>query len=488
MAERRNSPIITVKQPYRTSDGTLLYLGTSTEVQRDANGKYVPGSAVTSLRLYDTTFSPLGTDFKTVATRKAGEPWTFTQGADGKPIAGSDLQKTLSNQNSLLNKNLNNNITTALGAPLQGVPAGEVNKNTKQDANKATGLNQNTAKNEENTGNASNTSTAGAGSTDPKVTQQQLNNLVIGRSDIRKPTEYQNLVYPTDLESSRQDIIQFTMSEYVPKQLNTNVVQQLESGISQESFLGDRSKSIRAGQAKVSGGRVTLPIQPTISDSNAVVWNDQTINPFQAAVGSFASSLIEGNTNLEGSSDSKTNQDQQSRNALREFIGKYLAGEAAGGEGQQLFTRTTGAVLNPNLELLFTGPSLRSFNFTFTMSAREQSEAVTIKQIIRFFKQGMSVKRAESSLFLKTPHVFDIKYVYRGNGQNEVHPWLNTFKTCALTNCSVNYTPAGSYATFTDGAMTQYDLSLTFTELEPIYDDDYTRNVPNGNADTHIGY
>ena len=39
---------------------------------------------------------------------------------------------------------------------------------------------------------------------------------------------------------------------------------------------------------------------------------------------------------------------------------------------------------------------------------------------------------------------------------------------------------------FEDGAMASYQLDLTFQELEPIYDDDYTDL--DGNRDTQIGY
>ena len=79
---------------------------------------------------------------------------------------------------------------------------------------------------------------------------------------------------------------------------------------------------------------------------------------------------------------------------------------------KSLFTRTTGAIVNPNLELLFNGPQLRTFSFNFVMSARENREAQQIRKIIRFFKQGMTVKRAKSSLYLKSPNTFAISYIY----------------------------------------------------------------------------
>ena len=90
-------------------------------------------------------------------------------------------------------------------------------------------------------------------------------------------------------------------------------------------------------------------------------------------------------------------------------------------------------------------------------------------QIIRFFKQGMLPIRSKSNLFLKAPNTFQLTYKTKG----EIHPYLNSFKECALKSCDVNYTPENSYSTYTDGVMTAYSMTLAFGELEPIYNDDY---------------
>jgi hypothetical protein len=131
---------------------------------------------------------------------------------------------------------------------------------------------------------------------------------------------------------------------------------------------------------------------------------------------------------------------------------------------------------------LFQGPTLRPFSFTFKLSARSKEEAKAIRSIIRFFKQGMSPIRTQSQLFLKAPHTFQIEYLHR----KKEHNFLNKFKECALQSFSVDYTPEGQYATFTDGAMVSYQISMQFQELEPIFNDDYG-NSENG-PDTQIGY
>ena len=151
-------------------------------------------------------------------------------------------------------------------------------------------------------------------------------------------------------------------------------------------------------------------------------------------------------------------------------------------------------MINPNLELLFESPSLRDFSFTFKMTPRSKSEAIRVRTIIRYFKQAMSVKRSESVLLLKAPHTFRIQY----KTSNQDHPYLNRFKECALTNCSVNYTPDGQYMSYDDSdpngrSMTAYELSLSFNELEPIFDDDYDKDFDGVDEKdvlpfTNIGY
>ena len=84
----------------------------------------------------------------------------------------------------------------------------------------------------------------------------------------------------------------------------------------------------------------------------------------------------------------------------------------------------------------------------------------------------MAVKKAASEVFLKAPNVFEIEYQ---SGEGNTHQSLNRIKTCALLGCDVDYTPDGSYMTFNDEqrTMTSYQLSLRFSELDPIYNTDY---------------
>ena len=84
--------------------------------------------------------------------------------------------------------------------------------------------------------------------------------------------------------------------------------------------------------------------------------------------------------------------------------------------------------------------------------------------------------RSTSNLFLLTPNIFTVEYIYNAKGENagQQHPYLNIFKPMAMTNLNVNYTPDGTYMTYNEtGSLTSYDLQMSFGEIEPIYADEY---------------
>ena len=276
------------------------------------------------------------------------------------------------------------------------------------------------------------------------------------------------LVYPTKLAESKQDIIRFNMLKYDPKKFST------ERG--NLGGFGER-------QVRNSIGTVTLPIPNGISDTNAVTWGGETMNAVEAMLGNIALTSIKSGFAAGAGEVQKTGENLQSGSKeVQSGLAAAFTGLALGSSGGQFLSRTAGAVLNPNLELLFSAPTLRPFNFTFKLASRSETESKTIRSIIRFFKQGMSPQRSQSNLFLRAPHTFQIQYLHR----NEEHKFLNKFKECALQSFNVNYTPEGQYATFNDGAMVSYQITMQFQELEPVFNDDYTSLDQNN--DTEIGF
>jgi hypothetical protein len=277
----------------------------------------------------------------------------------------------------------------------------------------------------------------------------------VGLKPTRKAGRFQ---YPLEMDV-KQDKIKFLSCEIETRSESTS------SGF-QFGFPGPTYKKV--------GEPVFLSIQAPISDQNSVDWGPDSINAIESALYGKSKGLMDDveNINLSGELNNivKTFGDYQGQ------IKKFLAGQAAG--INNILARTDSAILNPNLELLFQGPQLRPFTFQFKMSARSEDEAKEIKSIIKYFKYYMSVRKSEDELFLKAPCVFTIQYI---KGEDPRHPGINLIsptdntKACALTNCSVDYTPLGTYMTYDDpgATMVSYTLSLQFQEIEPIYNTDY---------------
>ena len=202
---------------------------------------------------------------------------------------------------------------------------------------------------------------------------------------------------------------------------------------------------------KLTKYNIQLPMPQEIQDSQSVTWGDDKINAIELAGASAAGRLIEqggmGAVNdarkaiqILNAGISIPGVTAETQNAIR----AGLAGAAINALGgnvtpQSLIARTTGQVLNNNLELLFNGVNLRTFPYSITFSPRNPDEADVVKKIIRALKMSMSAKAGEfnqnaQGLFIKSPDLFQLQYLRDG----EEHPFLNNFKLCALTGMNIN--------------------------------------------------
>jgi len=288
-------------------------------------------------------------------------------------------------------------------------------------------------------------------------------------------------VFPTSLRTNKggQDFLKIDMMKFIARNLTGAV-----GGVGGRKHLGIEQRQTD----RESIGTVILPCPGGLRDSQQVSWQEDSMNPFQLAVANIALNLIdnpERGVEVAGDIIQKALGTPDTRDA----VGKYMAGQAA--QAQNLQTRTTGAILNPNMELLFSSPKTRQFAFAFTLAPRSQKEAMTIIKIIRFFKQGMSPIRSKSRLFLKSPHTFRLAYKRNAQMNDGIgikdHPYLNQFKECAMSAFTVDYTPNGQYSTYEDGVMTAYNITMNFQELNPIYNDDYGA-VPSEGLPAEIGF
>ena len=313
--------------------------------------------------------------------------------------------------------------------------------------------------------------------------------------------------YPIDMKSDEgQDYIFFEQFEYLPPQ---NVPR---SG-DKETLKNDIGKTLKQGVArgrntKVRHGSCKLPIPNKLGVSNGVNWGEGRANAvelsaFQSADRGIQELITKGNVlkairgakNQAGQALNVVQGDLQNRESRTaenisagDVLSATLARSVLGTIGinvdiDQFITRQTGAAINPNLELLFGGPQLRSFSFNFNFAPNSTEEAKEVRQIQRWFRQGMlpSRRRASqtsgSALFLASPNVFRICY----KNQNRRIKGLNIIKICALTSCQIDFTPDGTYQSYDDvdgvSMPVRSTMGITFTELTPVFKDDYSEKV-----------
>ena len=124
----------------------------------------------------------------------------------------------------------------------------------------------------------------------------------------------------------------------------------------------------------------------------------------------------------------------------------------------------------------------------YRMVARSPEETRKITQIIRAFKQWSAPRKltadgtaqaGDASFFLGTPNIFQLVYMTTdATGQRVANTHVHKFKPCALTNFSVNYAPGEQWMSYEQGAPVAFNLNFQFSELEPIYNTDFTENIP----------
>ena len=323
--------------------------------------------------------------------------------------------------------------------------------------------------------------------------------------------------YPIDMMTSQQDHL--TISQFRYKPSKSDAIFGGADAVSQiltNDVNADGSIKRRAGLQFGSNlfekpiGTVFLPMPNSINDSNNVSWGSDEMGAIAAALtadtmaklgpklataaGADIAGAILGTGPLAGVALQMANIATLVGNGNispelagvlgGDFTSKILKKQGVEVSPESILARGAGIVPNSNMELLFNAPTLRAFNFSYRLSPRSSDEAIIVRRIIRFFKQGMAAKKlsgkaGEASFFLGTPNVFKLEY---RSGTNSIDA-VNKIKTCALTSFSCNYTPDGLWAAYEKGQPVSTVFTMSFNELEPIYDTDYQEDVFSGRTD-----
>ena len=326
-----------------------LNFKTVTTFEKDNNNKIIDGSRKTILQYQATP----GGIFQAAATSTEGgkaSSWTLINAANSNtPILGQAAINSLQTPNGVLNQETQKSV--GIEATKAKLSPEEIKKLSDKTKNQATA----------ETVESLDTGEAAAGT---------------------KTTDFGNFTYPLDLGKTKQDVIKFSMLEYKPSGLK---------------FIGKSPVSERTGTGSNIIGTVVLPIPSGISDTNACVWGENTLNAATAAAAAAAfAGITKGiGAGVKEAGDSLTKA--LADPATKTGIAALFTANAVGTDGGAILARTAGVVINPNLELLFNAPTLRPFSFTFKMSARSKEEAKQIIKILNFFKRGMSPIKTKSN-------------------------------------------------------------------------------------------
>jgi len=322
--------------------------------------------------------------------------------------------------------------------------------------------------------------------------------------------------YPLDVLNSSSDYFMLQAVKYTAPGVGLTGQSQALSEVigaspgSNQPQLSDAGNNLRPptsdGQLRKTEKENTLayyilPMPPQIGTNNQVGWDKGEINAAGSAIAALGQEFMR---NSSGSPVPTLEGLGQAFNKVRNF-GSALTGQAGAGGGlmgdyltslminlipgnqvspSDIFARNRGIVINPNMEFLFKGPNLRQFRFTFLLIARNKKESDHIRDMVRSLKKHMSPKKTIDTFgdnqlfgaFLQTPDVFKLSYMKGTSG----HPYLNTFKYCAMTGISVNFAEGMTYMSYDDGAPVAVGLSMDFTELTPIYAEDYDSDYAGG--------
>lgn len=294
--------------------------------------------------------------------------------------------------------------------------------------------------------------------------------------------------YPISMRiDETTDYLEIRVKEYQPPGVNTN------GSFKQTTSTGNIRNNSKTNFT------IQLPIPNGVTDSNSVAWDEDSANALElkgaeAFKDAVKNAKIMDDTvtpeaaleSLKGAGKSIMQSAKEFGAALdentREQILNYFGAKAVGIFGSNmsansLTSRSSGQVLNPNMELLFKGVQLRTFPFTFTFTPRSRDESLIVKQIINIFKRSMAAKTTTAGsgsrgIFIQAPDIFELRFMRGGRP----HPFLYQMKPMALKSMNVNYSDTGAFITYEDSTPVKMSMNLSFTELNPIYYDDYFEN------------
>ena len=280
---------------------------------------------------------------------------------------------------------------------------------------------------------------------------------------------------PDELKAARQNGVNRKNAD-VRTFTNQTLAQYLRTGQSELLYKRDKSGTYP---------QIMLYMPDDISDTLKAEWEGKAFGTTAAGALSAAGTAgtLEKVKSVANVGKNAINRAQvEAAASLVTGLAKGITGDSI--SASDVFGGISGAIRNPNVEVLFQKMNLRTFDLTFKLIPYNSGEAGTIKKIINVFKKSMlptyrlgenkvlgtrgNDNKAVEAAFIKVPKVCKVTYM-RGSSQ---HPDLPTYKMCAVTDMNINYTPDGNYAVYNDGSPVAYEIKVSFMETKLLFADE----------------
>jgi hypothetical protein len=281
------------------------------------------------------------------------------------------------------------------------------------------------------------------------------------------------LTYPSDLARQSGDWVMFQFFDYKTAFANSDAPPQLNAEA--DVYLKDYNAGIASLTKNDNYPTIGLYMPEDVSSHYNAKWGGRDFSPLGAALlGSTGSMVANG---LEaGVKRSIKNVDSLKGGLMPWFAAKAIQegmngipGFGGGVSINDVLASTQGTILNPNTEVLYDGPDLRTFGLTFKMTARNEDESKDIQNICNTFKKVMLPKAAkEAQVFVKVPMIVEVTF----KNKSEKNKWVTQYKRCAIGSVDINYTADGAWSTFESGAPTAVILTVQFMELKLLFSDE----------------
>lgn len=285
--------------------------------------------------------------------------------------------------------------------------------------------------------------------------------------------------YPGDIAESNSDFCHFQFYEYKPPYAG--------GGASEVDYVDQYNKNLESYTSTAKGYEDIIMYMPEdMSASYQGTWGGREFGPLAPiALAGAGQIMAMGKDDIQTKGGGIMSQlSGIGIQGMLPYVGASMVAKAmnsvpgfgGGVTTNDILASTRGQILNPNTEVLYQGPQLRTFSLSFKMVARTSDEATEIKKIVNQFKKA-SLPAGSSGTeknLIGVPKIVKVtfKQAISSDTAAKENKWISQYKHCALGGVDVNYTPDGTWATYRDGSPVATQLTLQFQELKLVYEAD----------------